>query len=448
MGEIKTIIVNDEKHLIDIASNLSAGIILLKRSIPAYRILRQKSLVWQHFHIHVYSNDIDDDLLKAMHIFLSEKLRLRDPPSRISRNKSVSRRDIFSLWRSLKEYINGPIGGPKLQALNNDSKRLLSEICLYGALREDLSSLVESRCTECSVCYSFLPIQILENPLLPFDGINKLLTLLSNRSEPTIVIYYDLSIEEEVYKIMSRWSKNILGVPLTNSIVPWWLPILHKLYEVPAMLLGIYNEYLTHIEKDIQNLSLNNIFQITLSNEVSDNYINNILNTNKNKKTNQISVDYKNVVTQLVMVLQTEGKDIKSYKPDLIRSFIPIIENEKCIFCGACVKSCPYEALELESEPRIPRLLLKLNSCQGCYNCMYVCPTRAISRFEPLVSYNGYITLAHDELIKCIYCGSPVGPRRKIEYIEKKMIENGVDKEKAIQITRLCPVCRTKNTIN
>jgi ferredoxin len=445
LTDIKTIIIGDEKELIDATENLSAGIILLKRPIPAYKILREKSLVWQHFHVHAYSAHIDDDLLTAVRILLQERLKLGDPPSRISRGKAVSRREVFSLWRSLKEYINGPIPGPDLHLLNSDARRLFSKICPYGALLEDLVSMVESRCNECGICYSFLPVQVLENFLLPFDGIKSLLALLSSRPISTVVLYYALSIEEKAYNVISKWSNNVLGIPVTNSMVPWWLPLLHKLYGVPAILLGPPNPYLSYIQEDIKNLYLNNVFHAIPNEEVDDEFINETLKTKK--KANQTNIDSKNLVPQLSMLLQAEGKGLSSYKPDSIRSFVPIVENQKCIFCGACVKSCPYEALELESEPKLPRLLLKLNYCQGCYNCMYACPTQAISRFEPLLTYNGYKTVAHDEMINCIYCGSPVGSRRRIEYIEKKMIESGMDSEKVVQITRVCPVCRTKNLV-
>ncbi len=64
----------------------------------------------------------------------------------------------------------------------------------------------------------------------------------------------------------------------------------------------------------------------------------------------------------------------------LVRGYIekemvmPIIDQDKCMACGACVTICPLSALSIEGE----LLVVNEASCKACGMCMPVCPTGAI----------------------------------------------------------------------
>ena len=47
--------------------------------------------------------------------------------------------------------------------------------------------------------------------------------------------------------------------------------------------------------------------------------------------------------------------------------------KERCIRCGACVESCPEQALRLESEGVVPSGSL----CKNCFTCTEICPAEA-----------------------------------------------------------------------
>lgn len=52
-----------------------------------------------------------------------------------------------------------------------------------------------------------------------------------------------------------------------------------------------------------------------------------------------------------------------------------IIDNDKCIDCGACISLCPTDALSLDKEER---LKFYYEKCIGCLLCLDSCPRFAI----------------------------------------------------------------------
>ena len=62
-------------------------------------------------------------------------------------------------------------------------------------------------------------------------------------------------------------------------------------------------------------------------------------------------------------------------KDSLISEFSGIeINEELCGICGLCSKSCPYNAITIESD----KLSIDMFKCKGCGTCVSVCPTNAI----------------------------------------------------------------------
>ena len=52
-----------------------------------------------------------------------------------------------------------------------------------------------------------------------------------------------------------------------------------------------------------------------------------------------------------------------------------IIDDDKCLDCGACISLCPTDALYFDEEDR---LKFSYEKCIGCLLCLDSCPTYAI----------------------------------------------------------------------
>ena len=83
-------------------------------------------------------------------------------------------------------------------------------------------------------------------------------------------------------------------------------------------------------------------------------------------------------------LLGTEHKNEKE-----VKSFIPIINEDKCTKCGLCVKECPENAM-FQPPGKFPKIFQKM--CIGCKKCQLVCPFKAIDDGERTI---GKIVFGH-----------------------------------------------------
>ena len=105
---------------------------------------------------------------------------------------------------------------------------------------------------------------------------------------------------------------------------------------------------------------------------------------------------------------------------------LPVVDKDKCVACGACVKECPKNLFKLV--PKDKRIHVLCNSkdigkvvakvckvgCIACKACEKVCPVEGLA-----IHVND--NLAEVEYNKCIMCGKCVEAcPRKIIVDERK----------------------------
>lgn len=108
-----------------------------------------------------------------------------------------------------------------------------------------------------------------------------------------------------------------------------------------------------------------------------------------------------------------------------------IIDSEKCVGCGLCVKDCVASDIYLENK----KAHLKNIDCIKCGHCEAICPKNAvkINGFEDDVEeYSEQTRLNPDELLKAIKT------RRTIRNFKTDTIPDEIV-DKIIEAGRLCP---------
>lgn len=68
-----------------------------------------------------------------------------------------------------------------------------------------------------------------------------------------------------------------------------------------------------------------------------------------------------------------------SNKTGAWRSSRPIVDKNKCVGCGLCVKLCPDAAIDFEKINKQNKAKINYDYCKGCGLCAKECPFKAIS---------------------------------------------------------------------
>ena len=82
-----------------------------------------------------------------------------------------------------------------------------------------------------------------------------------------------------------------------------------------------------------------------------------------------------------------------------VKMMIPVVDDDKCTYCGICSKVCEYHAIITLAK----NVLVFPELCHSCYGCLEMCPTNAISEgFKSIgdiaVSHEGNLNLITGKL--------------------------------------------------
>ncbi|RMF94847.1 MAG: 4Fe-4S dicluster domain-containing protein [Candidatus Schekmanbacteria bacterium] len=122
------------------------------------------------------------------------------------------------------------------------------------------------------------------------------------------------------------------------------------------------------------------------------------------------------------------------------------IDKDKCIACGACAEICPTGAIEVDDKDGVRYIYHKMQICVGCRKCEKSCDDDAIKANPGLnlkTFFEGSLELKKEaELILCVQCKRPVGPKAAIEKL-KKILEEESHIHSELDFCQKCRKWRT-----
>ncbi|SRR6056297_1703810 len=99
-----------------------------------------------------------------------------------------------------------------------------------------------------------------------------------------------------------------------------------------------------------------------------------------------IDCDTENPNTNILL-----GKELNedSVIKESVEIFTPKFDDEKCIRCGKCQKSCYRHAI-LQFSDQLPSVMEHM--CSGCETCLRICPTDAISDQKRVIGHSYFLS--------------------------------------------------------
>lgn len=128
-----------------------------------------------------------------------------------------------------------------------------------------------------------------------------------------------------------------------------------------------------------------------------------------------------------------------------------LIDKKQCTLCMACTSICPPKALS-SGNINTPIINFEENLCVQCGLCVKSCPEDAMQLNARLIFDNEQRTnkkiLNHDEPFKCVDCGKVFGSRQVVQRMIEKLKEHSMFADGKLSNLERCEDCRVKALFN
>lgn len=122
-----------------------------------------------------------------------------------------------------------------------------------------------------------------------------------------------------------------------------------------------------------------------------------------------------------------------------------LIDQEKCIHCGACVSVCPVALFRQESDDQVPTLIDDAHElCIACGHCVAGCPTAAIALDQTVTDTLPAVHTPDDSDFRCI--ADVIRGRRSIRHYEEQPAPRE-QIEEVMEVVRWAPTARNMRPV-
>jgi ferredoxin len=136
-----------------------------------------------------------------------------------------------------------------------------------------------------------------------------------------------------------------------------------------------------------------------------------------------------------------KDNNINNLEDEVPSTYYVSIDTEKCVLCGVCVRSCQMLVPQIKNQGEILTLEYDEYNCIGSGRCVKSCPENAITLVNNAkIKDLQKITFTRAKIIKCRYCGKPIGSMKVKDKVSDILNSKGYN----TSFVDVCNDCKQK----